>query len=498
MSAVDVAVVGTGPNGLAAGVVLARAGLKVELYEGAETLGGGLRTAPLFDSGVVHDLCSAVHPMAAASPFFREFDLAARGVDLLHPEISYAHPLDGGRAALAYRSLAETCAHLGPDGPRWWRLMSPLLEHSGGVVDLVFTGPRGLPRDPAAALLLAHRVAVHGTGLGAAHFRGEEAAALLTGVAAHAVGRLPSLASGAVALLLGHLAHGTGWPLPRGGSGRIAEAMAQDITAHGGVFHTGVTIEDLDQLRDARAVLLDTGPKGFLALAGGRLPRAYARALERFRYGPGAAKVDFLVSEPIPWADPAVGRAGTVHLGGTRAETVRQETLTARGVRTGEPFVLLVDPAVADPGRALPGKRPVWAYAHVPNGDPTDPYELVRARIERYAPGFGDTVIDHRSTAAADYEVYNPNYVGGDIGSGAMTLYQSIARPVPRVDPYRTPLPGVFLCSSATPPGPGVHGMSGYMAALSALRRCFGIRNAPCLAPLSASFPNGPAGKCGE
>ncbi|MFI1265346.1 MULTISPECIES: phytoene desaturase family protein [Streptomyces] len=498
MSAVDVAVVGTGPNGLAAGVVLARAGLAVELYEGAETLGGGLRTAPLFDSGVVHDLCSAVHPMAAASPFFREFDLAARGVDLLHPEISYAHPLDGGRAALAHRSLAETCAHLGADGPRWRRLMGPLLEHSEGVVDLVFTGPRGLPRDPAAALLLARRLAVHGTRLGAAHFRGEEAAALLTGVAAHAVGRLPSLASGAVALLLGHLAHGTGWPLPRGGSGRIAEVMAEDITAHGGVFHTGQTVESLDQLGHARTVLLDTGPKGFLALAAGRLPRGYAHALERFRYGPGAAKVDFLVSEPIPWADPAVGRAGTVHLGGVRAETVRQETLTARGVRTGEPFVLLVDPAVADPGRALPGKRPVWAYAHVPNGDPTDPYELVRARIERYAPGFGDTVIDHRSTAAAHYEAYNPNYVGGDIGSGAMTLYQSLARPVPRLDPYRTPLPGVFLCSSATPPGPGVHGMSGYMAALSALRRCFGIRNAPGLAPTPAPFGNGPAGKCGE
>jgi phytoene dehydrogenase-like protein len=207
----------------------------------------------------------------------------------------------------------------------------------------------------------------------------------------------------------------------------------------------------------------------------------------------GAAKVDFLVSEPIPWSDPAVGRAGTVHLGGTHAEMVRQETLNARGVRTREPFVLLVDPAATDPGRALPGKRPVWAYAHVPNGDPTDPYELVRARIERYAPGFGDTVIDHRSVAAADYETYNPNYVGGDIGSGAMTLYQSIARPVPRIDPYRTPLPGVFLCSSATPPGPSVHGMSGCLAALSALRHRFGMRSMPNLSPTAGSFKSGRA-----
>ncbi|MGW2403308.1 phytoene desaturase family protein [Streptomyces sp. NPDC001739] len=478
MNRTDVAIVGTGPNGLAAGVVLARAGLRVALYERADTIGGGLRTAPLFDSGVLHDLCSAVHPMAAASPFFRAFGLAERGVELLQPEIAYAHPLDGGRAALAYRSLAETCAHLGADGPRWRRLMAPLVEHSDGIVGLIMNGQRRLPRDPAAALLLAARVAVHGTALGARYFRGEEAAALLAGVAAHAVGRLPSPAGGAVAVLLGHLAHGSGWPLPRGGSARIAEVLAADITAHGGVFHTGHEVTDLAQLDGARAVLLDTSPKGLLALAGDRLPRSYARALARFRYGPGAAKVDFLVSEPIPWADPAVGRAGSVHLGGTRADIVRQETATARRIRTREPFVLVVDPAATDPGRALPGKRPVWAYAHVPNGDPTDPFELVRARIERYAPGFGDTVLAHRSVPAASYETYNPNYVGGDIGTGAMTLYQSIARPVPRLDPYRTPLPGVFLCSSATPPGPGVHGMSGYFAALSALRHCFGIRTA--------------------
>ncbi|MFB1043429.1 phytoene desaturase family protein [Streptomyces chrestomyceticus] len=483
VSGTDVAIVGTGPNGLAAGVVLARAGLRVELYEAAGSIGGGLRTASLFDTDVVHDICSAVHPMAAASPFFRAFDLAGRGVELLHPEISYAHPLDGGRAALAHRSLDATCEHLGPDGSRWRRLLGPLLEHSEAVVDLILSGQRSVPRDPAAALLLASRVALHGSPLGAARFQGEEAPALLTGVAAHAVGKLPSLASGAVAMLLGHLAHGTGWPLPRGGSGRIAEAMAEDIVGHGGVFHTGHPVRGLAELRGARAVLLDTSPKGFLALAGGRLPRAYARSLERFRYGPGAAKVDFLVSEPIPWSEPAVGRAGTVHLGGTHAEMVRQETKNARGVRTEEPFVLVVDPAVADPGRALPGKRPVWAYAHVPNGDPTDPFDRVCAQIERYAPGFRDTVLAHRSVPAAAYEDYNPNYVGGDIGSGAMTLYQSIARPAPRIDPYRTPLPGVFLCSSATPPGPSVHGMSGYLAALSALRHRFGRRDVPGLAP---------------
>ncbi|MFE7096193.1 phytoene desaturase family protein [Streptomyces erythrochromogenes] len=479
----DVAIVGTGPNGLAAGVTLARAGLRVVLYEAATTIGGGLRTESLFGPDVVHDICAAVHPMAAASRFFREFDLAARGVELLHPEISYAHPLDGGRAALAHRDLDETCAGLGPDGARWRRLMGPLLERSESVVDLILSGQRSLPRDPAAAALLAARTLVHGTRWGAAGFRGAEAPALLTGVTAHALGKLPSIASGAVTALLGHLAHGSGWPLPRGGSARIAEAMAADIAAHGGVIHTGRRISRLAELGRPRAVLLDTSAKGLLELAGDRLPSGYARALRSFRYGPGAAKVDFLVSEPIPWAHPEVGRAGTVHLGGTHAEMVRQETLTARGVRTDEPFVLLVDPAVTDPGRARRGLRPVWAYAHVPNGDRTNPVGMIRSRIEQYAPGFGDTVLASRGVSAAELEAYNPNYVGGDIGSGAMTLGQSLFRPAPRFDPYRTPLPGVYLCSAATPPGPSVHGMSGYLAACSALRREFGIRRAPSLAP---------------
>ncbi|RKN35816.1 phytoene desaturase family protein [Streptomyces hoynatensis] len=489
MTDADAVIVGTGPNGLAAGVTLARAGLRVELYEAAGTIGGGLRTQALFDAEVVHDVCSAVHPLAAVSPFFREFDLAARGVDLLTPEVSYAHPLDGGRAALAHRDLDATCAGLGQDARRWRRLMAPLMRHGQGLVDLLLSGARRPPRDPAAALLLARHLPVHGTRLGAARFRGEEARALLGGLAAHALGKLPSLPGGAIALLLGHLAHSSGWPLPRGGSARIADALAADIVAHGGTFHTSRPVTDLRELTGpgapvrARAVLLDVSPKGLLALAGDRLPPRYARRLARFRYGPAAAKVDFLVSEPIPWAHREVGRAGTVHLGGTYAETVRQETLTARGVPGAEPFVLLVDPAATDPGRGLPGKRPVWAYAHVPHGDPTDPVRLVRARIERHAPGFTDTVLAERGVPAAEMERHNPNYVGGDIASGAMTLRQSLLRPVPRLDPYRTPLPGIYLCSASTPPGPSVHGMSGHLAALSALRREFGIRRAPSLAP---------------
>ncbi|MFI5757959.1 phytoene desaturase family protein [Streptomyces sp. NPDC051569] len=429
MSRADVAIVGTGPNGLAAGVTMARAGLRVELHEAADQLGGGLRSAPLFDDGVVHDICSAVHPMAAASRLFREFDLAARGVELLHPEISYAHPLDGGRAGLAHRDRDTACDLLGPDGERWRRLMRPLLAHSEGVVDLILSGQRGIPPDLAAPLLPADRTLAHGTALARGRFATEEANSPLTAVAAHALGKLPSLASGVVALLLGHLAHGTGWPLPRGGSGRIAGAMAADITDHGGVVHTGRKIDDLRELA-ARVVLLDTSPNGFARIAGDRLPSRYARQLAAFRYGP-AAKVDFLVSEPIPWANPAVARAGTVHLGGTQAEMDRQESRTARGIASDEPFVLLVDPAVADPERALPGKRPVWAYAHVPNGDGRDPVRMLSARIERYAPGFTDTVIARRGISGLQYEAYNPNYVGGDISGGAMTLTQSILRPPP-------------------------------------------------------------------
>lgn len=469
MTRPDAAVIGTGPNGLAAAVTLARAGLRVELHEQADTAGGGLRTESLFDSDVVHDICAAVHPMAAASPFFREFDLVARGVALLQPHVAYAHPLSDGRAAVAYADLARTAAGLGQDEERWLRLMSPLVERSRGVVDLILSGQRTLPADPLAAARLAPRVLAHA--MRRSPLVTEEAAALLSGVAAHGIGRLPSLASSAVALLLGHLAHSTGWPLPEGGSARLADAMLDDIRAHGGVLHTGSRIGDLAELEDVPLVFCDTSAKGLLALGGDRLPAGYRRALERFRYGPGAGKTDFLVSEPIPWANPVVGEAGTVHLGGTQAEIRRAEADAIDGAARDRPFVLVVDPAVTDPGRATPdGRRPVWAYAHVPSADTRDPSEMIRRQIELYAPGFTDTIVAHRGVSAAELETYNPNYVGGDIGAGAMTLTQSVLRPAARWNPYGTPLPGVYLCSASTPPGPGVHGMSGYLAACWALK----------------------------
>ena len=477
----DAVVVGTGPNGLAAAITLARAGLSVQMYEAADEIGGGLRSTALFRADIRHDICSAVHPMAAASPFFQQFNLAARGVELLVPEIGYAHPLSGGRAGLAYTDLGRTCEHLGQDGPAWRALMEPLLAHSRGLVDFMLSSQRAVPGDLIGAALLGLRVLRHGTPLATHQFVTAEAAALLTGVAAHAIGRMPTPASAAVALLLGHLAHGPGWRLPRGGSGRIAEAMAADVTAHGGKITVGQRITDIRSLREARVVLLDVGVKEFLAMAGPLLPSGYRRSLRSFRYGPGAAKVDYLVSDPIPWTNPEVGHATTVHLGGTQRQIFRSENSVVRGVPADEPFVLVVDPAVVDPSRARDGQRPVWAYAHVPNGDTTDPADLVTAQIERYAPGFADTVLAQRSISAAEMEQYNPNYVGGDIAAGAMTLKQTFLRPAPRWDPHRTPLRGVYLCSASTPPGPGVHGMSGYLAALSALRRECGIHAAPRL-----------------
>ncbi|WP_037357143.1 phytoene desaturase family protein [Amycolatopsis orientalis] len=460
----DVAVVGSGPNGLAAAVLLARAGLSVEVYEAAAEPGGGARSKRLFDSGVVHDICSAVHPMAAASPFLRQFDL-----DLCHPGIPYAHPIDEKTTAIAYADLDRTCARLGADGVRWRRFMAPLVEHSTEITEALLGDLRHPPRPRIAAYLATRALAVNS-------FKHKEAAALIAGVEAHALGKLPSLIGGGIAVLLAHLAHSTGWPIPRGGSQRITDALVADIEAHGGRVRTNARVTDVRELAHARAVLLDLAPKGVLELAGSLLPPQYRRALEKVRYGPAAAKVDFLVSEEIPWREKELAGAGTVHLGGTRAEVYAAENAVAAGKRARDPFVLLSQPMTADPSRGLPGKQPIWAYAHVPHGDPLDPTAAIVRRIERFAPGFRDTILASRAIPASDFEAYNANYVGGDIAAAAVTTRQVLGRPVLRWDPYRTPLRGVYLCSAATPPGPGVHGMAGQHAAERVLRNEFGYR----------------------
>ncbi|SFQ21328.1 phytoene desaturase family protein [Amycolatopsis rubida] len=460
----DVAVVGSGPNGLAAAVLLARAGLSVEVYEAADGPGGGARSKRLFDSDVIHDICSAVHPMAAASPFLRQFDL-----DLCHPEIPYAHPIDEKTTAIAYADLDRTCARLGTEGARWRRFMAPLIEHSAEITE-VLLGDLRRPPHPRTAAYIATRA------LMANSFKSKEAAALIAGVEAHALGKLPSLIGGGIAVLLAHLAHTTGWPIPRGGSQRITDALVADIEAHGGRVRANARVTDVRELAHARAVLLDLAPKGVLDIAGSLLPQQYRRALENVRYGPAAAKVDFLVSEAIPWREKELARAGTVHIGGTKAEVHAAENAVAAGKRARDPFVLLSQPMIADSSRGRPGKQPIWAYAHVPHGDPLDPTAAIIRRVERFAPGFRDTILASRAIPASDFEAYNANYVGGDIAAAAVTLRQVLGRPVLRWDPYRTPLRGVYLCSAATPPGPGVHGMAGQHAAERVLRNEFGYR----------------------
>ncbi|PZR52146.1 NAD(P)/FAD-dependent oxidoreductase [Xylanimonas oleitrophica] len=496
----DAIVVGSGPNGLAAAVTLARAGLRVTVLEAEETVGGGARTQDLgLAPGVVHDVCSAVHPMAWASPFFRAFDLAAHGVELLTPEVSFAQPLDGRPAAVAYRSLDRTVEALGPDGPAWRSLLGAPVRHWEAVAAAALGDKRSLPPGLGSpgALLGAARfglgVLEQGTPAWDLRWSDDAAPALLTGVAAHTITPMPSLAAAGTALLLAGLAHAGpqpqgagpasgadgGWPLPRGGTGTITAALRADLEARGGVVLTGHRVRSRADLPAARAYLFDTTPATLLDVVGDAVPAATRQALERFRHGDGAAKVDFVLSGPVPWSDPdhdgTVAQAGTLHLGGTRAQMRQAEAQVHAGRHAERPVVLVSDPTVVDPGRETEGLRPLWTYAHVPAGSDVDVTEAVTAQIERFAPGFRDVVVASRCVPAARMAEHNANYVGGDIAAGAVTMWQMIARPTPRIDPYAA-AGGVYLCSSSTPPGPGVHGMAGWHAARRALREVFGVR----------------------
>ncbi|GAA1967712.1 phytoene desaturase family protein [Agromyces allii] len=481
MTDADAVVVGAGPNGLAAAVTLARAGLRVQVFERADTIGGGARTKELTLPGFRHDVCSAVHPMALASRFFREFELARR-VELRHPEAAYGHPLDGGRAGLAYRDLDRTVEGLGRDGRAYRRLMGPLVARADAVAEFTGSNLLGVPGDPVTAARFGLRVLEQGSPLWNARFAEQVAPAMLAGVAAHAILPLPGLAPAGVALSLGSYAHARGWPIPVGGSQSIVDALAEDLVAHGGTITTDAEITDLRELPRARAVLFDVTPKALVAIAGERMPRRYARALQAFRYGNGVAKVDFALSGPVPWADPRLRDAGTVHVGGTRAEIARAERDVARGRHSDAPYVLVSQPSIVDDTRAPAGRQVLWAYTHVPSGSGVDQREAITRQIERFAPGFRDVVLEAASRTALDVERYDPNYVLGDIASGAPTIGQLLRRPVLSTDPWRTPVEGVYLASASTPPGPGVTGLNGWYAARSALRHEFGIRSAPRLA----------------
>jgi phytoene dehydrogenase-like protein len=468
MAAPDAVVVGAGPNGLAAALTLARAGLSVTVVEGAGTAGGGCRTEELTLPGFHHDVCSTVHPLAAASPFFLGAGLAARGVRLLTPKVAFAHPLDGGRAAAVSGSVDETASELGADSAAYRRLLEPLVRDADSIVPAILAPLRSVPGHPVAVAGFGVRGLLPATLL-ARRFHTDAARALLAGVAAHAILPLSAPLTSGFGLLLTMLAHAPGWPVVEGGSARLVDALTAELAALGGQVVTGSWIRRLDELPPARTVLLDITPRQLVELAGDRLPPRYARELRRFRYGPGVCKVDWALSGPVPWAAPACRDTATVHLGGTFEEIAASESDIAAGRHPERPYCIVTQPGVVDPSRAPAGKQTLWGYCHVPSGSTVDMADRIEAQIERFAPGFRDLVLARSVRTAAQEEQHNPNYVGGDINGGAGTLRQTVFRPAPRWNPYRTPLPGVYLCSSSTPPGGGVHGMCGAWAARTAL-----------------------------
>jgi phytoene dehydrogenase-like protein len=446
---------------------MARAGLAVEVYEGAETPGGGCRTEELTLPGFAHDVCAAVHPLLAASPFFQRAALA--GISLKTADIALAHPLDGGRA-VAVSSLERTAESLGADGRTYRRLFGPLVRDAAVIVPSLLEPLPRLPRHPLAIARFGLRGVLPISAL-ARGFRAAPARALLAGLAAHSMRPLSAAGTGAFGLVFGLLAHAVGWPIVEGGSGRITAALVDDLAARGGELRTGRWVTDLGELPGSKVTMLDATPRQLLGLAGERLPARYRDALRRFRYGPGVCKVDWALAGPIPWQADACRASPTIHLGGSFEEIALSESEVAAGRHPNRPFCIAVQPSLLDSARAPRGTQTFYAYCHVPAGSTVDMSERIEAQVERFAPGFRELVLARTSASAREVEGRNPNYVDGDINSGAASLRQTVFRPTVTLHPYNTPLPGLYLCSSSTPPGGGVHGMCGENAAHAALRR---------------------------
>ncbi len=462
----DVVIVGAGPNGLAAAVRLAAAGRQVVVLEAAATVGGGTRSAELTLPGFVHDICAAVHALAAHSPVFSPEVLgdAAHTLRWIVPEIPLAHPLDNGRAAVLHRDLAATVAALGDDGPRWRRLLTPLLDEWPAMSGQLLRSVVSVPTKPLLMASFAARAAIPVTVM-AKYLGGGDAAALFAGNAAHAFVPLNRPLTSAVGLLLAASAHDGGWPFAASGSQAVADALAARLVELGGEIRTGVTVRSMADMPKHRTALFDTNPAQVAAIAGEALPHRYRARLTRFRHGPGAFKIDYALDGPVPWTDESCRRAGTVHVIGGIDELVAAEASIASGKMPDRPFVLVAQQSLFDPGRAPLGKHTLWAYAHVPAGFDGDATAAIEAQIERFAPGFGDLILARHVTNTSDFARYNLNYVGGDIGGGALSGMQMIFRPTVSLRPYATPNPSILICSASTPPGAGVHGMCGWHAA---------------------------------
>ena len=465
----DAIVVGSGPNGLAAAVALAREGHSVRVYEAQPTIGGGARSAELTRPGFVHDMASTVHALALLSPFLKSLPLSQFGLQFAHPEAPFAHPLDDGTAVVVERSIDATVSALGlRDGRAYGRLVRPLVEQWDTLMEALL-GPFSV-RHPITMAKFGRHAIRSAEGLAKHLFESERARAMLAGVAAHSMVPLDKLATSGYTLGLVIAAHAVGWPVSRGGAQRLANALAAYLRSLGGEVVTDTPVESLASLPPSRVVLLDVTPRQLRRIAGDRLSRFYRWRLSRYRYGPGVFKMDWALNSPVPWRAPECGRAGTLHLGGSLAEIAAGERASWEGRHAERPYVLVTQPSLFDPTRAPRGRHTLWAYCHVPNGSTVDMRPVLERQIERYAPGFRDCIEETHVMSPADLERSNANLVGGDLGGGAGDLMQLYARPVARLNPYRTSIDNVFLCSSSTPPGVGVHGMSGYHAARAAMK----------------------------
>jgi len=472
MAACDAVVVGAGPNGLAAAIVLARAGLSVLVLEAQESIGGGARTRELTLPGFRHDVCSAIHPMALVSPFFQTLPLAQYGLEWRFPDVAVAHPMDDGTAATLLRSVDDTAQQLGVDGPSYRKLMQPFANDAAALFAEILAPIPLMPRHP---LLLA-RFGLHALRSAmsvAKRFRTDKARGLFGGCAAHSFVPLDWAGSASFGIVLALAGHATGWPAARGGSEAITRALAAYLATLGGEIRTSSPVRCMADVPPCRAVIFDVTPRQLAAIAGDVLPSGYRRKLQRFRYGPGVFKIDWALDGPIPWTAAECHRSATVHVGGTIEEVARHERAIWQGKTTGEPFVLVAQQSLIDHSRAPSGKHTGWAYCHVPGGSTDDMTGPIERQIERFAPGFRDRILARHTMNTSEYEAHDANFVGGDIAGGANDLRQFLARPFPSFDPYATPNPRIFIGSSSTPPGGGVHGMCGHWAATSVLKNVF-------------------------